>query len=269
MNAAANDYNPWDFGLPAKAWECMRRNAEFSEAIEWKLNTGCGLATASPPACTSRPLFQRVWGVADKANCTREFSNLSWIQLPELIRTTFCDVFEKELRGEVVPVERPPWSAMAVPSINSTTAELRDWIEKNKPLWEKGLVVSLPTKIVDTEHVRSVRQFLHQQLRPAFRGSGLGKKGSVFGAKMEWHDYLLVEEFRVSKRLALVPSVALAALRATNTRMLREARCATSPAIIAELAKSSPRTKRNDVRTNRKAMIRKINNFWTVVDSLL
>lgn len=171
-----NDYNPWDHGPEAKFWECLRRNQFFAEALQW--------AQSSHPKSIPSPAYGDHGLVARIAMANSNVESLlrcRWTELPDQLRLVLTQVLC--MRATVKEV---PTNGVA----NGVSLELR-----LQHMAENHLLVAIPPAF-DKDHQKRMLADLKKrmELRLLNQNEHLHQRGSAFGAKMQWHNFLLVEE---------------------------------------------------------------------------
>ncbi len=199
-------YNPCNDGLPAKVWECLRRNSEFrslldreravpqqSRALSWEATTGNEQNVFAQAALTYL-LPTR----SKRTHCTRVSKpqvdeRMAWPQTPPGFRAAIerAASFHWPLPNEVL---RPPVEAMGRLTSSAGRAPLLDWLVEANRTWLNYDVIAVPKFVRDTEHRKAIEKDLRQRIRITGRkGRTLTNEGSAFGTTKEWDVFLFVE----------------------------------------------------------------------------
>lgn len=200
-------YNPCSDGLPAKAWECLRRNSEFrrllnreraiplqSRAMSWMATTANEQNhLASAALCYLLPTQNIESTQCVDVTNPQVNEDMPWPQTP----SEFRGALERALSFHLpLPIEisPPPVEAMGRLASSDGRAPLVDWLAEANRTWRNYDVVAVPKFVRDTEHRKSIEKDLRERVRvTARKGRTFTDKGSAFGTEREWDIFLFVE----------------------------------------------------------------------------
>jgi hypothetical protein len=219
-------YNPCPDGLPAKAWECLRRNKAFRKRSD-RLKELRAEETESNAAHLQRIWLQRVQQpiahVAlshlfpldiekDKILRARFNVDTLWLKTSGAFRAAFASVLTPESAGEKTdPRIAPPLSVYVLPKRISppprgiigrlTSEEGRSELAAWLLLWEPVLKAgawSIPQKIRDPAHRNAILDELRKATPIAELPAGPDtKKGSGYlGTEADWDTWLFISDLQ-------------------------------------------------------------------------
>ena len=241
MNATL--YNPCPDGLPAKAWECLRRNKAFRKRAErfQKLRTE---RTKLQSVLTCRTWLHRMQHplarVALECLFPMDHEKEKWLRVvftvdtkwpdtPEHFREAFASVLTPLDAGAeqdpwapptrsqyVLPMRIPPPPKGILGRINSPKGqdELVAWLLQYERLLKEG-AWSIPQTIRDPAHRKAVMAELGKAMPKARLSAGPEtQRGSSFlGTEADWDTWLFITALRKKSGLSLLKAEPLASWR--------------------------------------------------------
>ena len=194
---AAEPYNPADDGLPAKVWECLRRNSQFREWVDQSLledEVDC-FDPQFPPAIRARPAKYRKPN--KPADCALALAlNRSWHQsrpMPGIIVSQGISLDSNwgELRSSE---QRLISASLSVPR----ASEIKDPAKHPKLFWDsitsECKVIVIPREFITLKQQRSVLKTIENFLPKAVRKTQWTKPtGRTLGTKRQWRAFLETE----------------------------------------------------------------------------
>ncbi len=226
-------YNPCGDGLPAKIWECLRRNPDFRSVASRAL----AFPSRRPPPKWYRYLLGDLYGknrfayaalppvgsmdrepkteviyfyaemdIKDarlaqyQANPVRLDPDFCWRDAPLFLRQGIevaYDELQNPLPFEIALPKLHPHTPIKFESVREKVLN-----SYRKSLcerwWSECVVVTIPKFIRDTNHLRLVRKRLDSFVPRPRLLPHLVKKSSFLGSPKQWDAYLITEHFRPS-----------------------------------------------------------------------
>ncbi len=204
MKTKLSDSNPANYGLAAKAWECLRRNEIFrGEIAELRKRRGAGKTLGDEfRAISARNLVaalvvaQVIFPVVAEGN---PIEDTFWQSLPYDLR--------KVLEGAVESYYTPMPRVVTPPTASATIAAFAAQFEERdifsmETLSERFDFVAIPKAVRDTGHRKKIIDDLEKRVPISkLKKQKLESRGCTLGAAAEWEIFLFVEQ-----RLAENPS---------------------------------------------------------------
>jgi hypothetical protein len=205
-------YNPCRDGLPAKLWECLRRNPKFTAHLKSKRDVNKTARAA-------------VWAAADTngqnafADIALKFllpvsykKDMAEVLKPQLNENTPWSKTQKEFRSQFeqilpamlkspFPLEEPPFALFEIggllwPMLPMENGQLKDWVRRAQCTWELYDVIAVPKFIRDSQQRKAVLRSIDEMVRVAKSDARyLKPNGRFLGAEAEWRAYLCVEQW--------------------------------------------------------------------------
>jgi len=202
----ANHYNPWHDGLPAKAWECLRRNTAFKNNCEniWDVNED---DVAWNPN-ENHPFHLAAFVIASGFDPERphdephsftlfasRIADIPWRDLEEKQRTKLSEAIMGHTLDRFavpeVPMINPIVAHPSYSEVESTAFFFKlDWYQATHEL------IAVPKFIRDPDHRNSIiAKFAEILGKPRAAKNYRSPRNSTLGTEADWDAYLLYKEW--------------------------------------------------------------------------
>ena len=186
-------YNPANDGLPAKVWECLRRNREFKERFSSVKSIAEGeqrheelLSAQHDAELTANLAAEFVFGELERFDLGK-----TWPELPEDLRERYAQLF-------ATTTAHDPYDPRDAFKGRGTMPYVLDpaHLPPDAPYPEGHVLIAVPAYIRDSGHRKAVIKSLDQLVnQPAtdLREVHFKPGGKVLGTSRAWADYLVDE----------------------------------------------------------------------------
>ena len=204
----SNHYNPCADGFAAKAWECLRRNKIFKEALGgdpeydrdgeycgWSWNTD--ITEDMFPFHREALVMLNGYDPLSLENCfsSGPEMNRSWKILPEEFRNRLDVAL---MRHAAVHFLVPGIDKISpfISSESYSESESRQFFLNLGKYLETHKFIAVPKFVWDTAHIKKLTAGFKKLLnKPAGNVKLLKPTGSTLGSEAQWDSYLLFEEW--------------------------------------------------------------------------
>lgn len=205
-------YNPASDGLPAKAWECLRRNKAFlsdfslegaasdEDARDMAEEFRAQMASHPFYAAVFEHLRGCVWHDPEDKNDAASIECLfdictPWSKLHSLVQGAIEDAF---VRRNTRAVETPPYWELDPRGRRFSRKRSDQFLASIAPQLEGHRLVQIPRTVWDNAHKKALVAQMSELLgKPLAKNTHwLKNSGRTLGTKSQWRAYLLVENWR-------------------------------------------------------------------------